>query len=302
MRSRIVWAWALGLSGLLVHACGGKVEGDVSCEPGSLKDCSSNGTAGPCFRQCLPSGDGYSDCECGPPPPMGGYGGAGGSPYGGGGMPYGGGGYPYGGSGGDPWGGGGYPGGSGGMPCPGCPGYKLGGLLEMKPCCPPNGACGAVVESTVGQLVGLPPGCYPTDQPGMPDPSCGSLLVPNPLDGGTTKYPGCCNPNTGTCGALVDLKSFGGPYFGCANFGAGGGGPQKCGGSTGNCDQCVEMKCAMEMKSCLGTPACAAIIDCMQTCSSQVCADKCIASYPGGKQAFYDFVNCVGVNCQTECQ
>lgn len=294
MKPRVVLWWALGLSALLLHACAGKVQdAPESCEPGSVKVCGGSGIAGPCYQQCLPSGDGFADCLCN-----------GGGPGGGGSGGYAG--YPTGGTGaygGYPVGGGGYPiGGGGGMPCGDCPGYKLGGLFEMKPCCAPSGACGSLVDNTVASLVAVSPGCYPTNQPGTPDPSCPSLFYTNPLDGGPGSFPGCCSGVTGSCGVMIDTTALGGPYFGCTDVGAGGGGPQKCGGSSGNCDLCVQAKCAAEIDKCMQTPACSAIVNCASGCTVQSCVDKCIATNPAGQPMFYEFMTCVSQQCAADCQ
>lgn len=296
-------AWSVvGCLGVLLHACGGKVD-DVpaKCEPGSVRVCGGNGVAGPCYQQCAASGDGYSHCDCsvssGGSGGLGGYPvGGGGYPVGGGGYPPGGGGYPPGGAGGDPWGGG------GGGPCAGCPSYKIGGLLDMPACCLNTGACAVSVVPGVGALIGLNQGCYPTNQPGSLDPSCPSLVYTNPLDGGLASHPGCCRASTGTCGAWVDVSSINGPTLGCTDFGAGGGGPQKCGGSSGSCDLCVQTKCAAEANKCMQTPACNAILNCASGCMDQACVDKCVVTNPAGQPVFYGFMTCLQSYCAAECQ
>ncbi|GMV18805.1 MAG: hypothetical protein HS104_01690 [Polyangiaceae bacterium] len=291
MKLRLMLWWSLGLSALLLHACGGKVDDVPSrCEPGSVRVCGGSGVAGPCYQQCLPSGDAFSDCVC-----------SGGGPGGGGS-----GGYPTGGTGaygGYPVGGGGYPtGGGGGLPCGSCPDYKVAGLINLPACCAPDGSCAAQVDSTVAALVGMSPGCYPTNQPGAPDPGCPALTYTNPLDGGPGYFPGCCGAKTGTCGVTIDLTSVQGPVFGCTDVGAGGGGPQKCGGPSGNCDLCVQVKCAAEISKCMQTPACAAIIACAGACTDQPCVDKCIFTNPAGQPVFQDFMTCVGQYCAPDCQ
>ena len=321
MKSGLVLLFSLGLAVCLLDACGGKTQDQSSsCQPGGVKECGPS-----CYQQCLPSGDAYSECVCGagggggqPAGGFGGegaypYGGAGGIPFGGGGYPVGGGGYPYGGTGGDggypyggaggyPVGGGGYPsGGSGGLPCGGCPSYKLGGLIEMKACCPVAGGCGSLVDNTIGSLLGLKSGCYPANQPGTPDPSCPPVVFTNPLDGGPSGYPGCCGSTTGTCGASVNIMSVGGPDFGCV-VGIGGGGSKQCGASGGDCTTCVQNYCQAEMGQCGSTPACSAIISCASACTNQPCVDQCIATNPAGKPAFYALQSCVSAKCATQCQ
>lgn len=279
--------FAIALSALLLHACGGKLDDIPSrCEPGSVRAC---GVSGPCYQQCLPSGDAFTECLCsGGAPGGGGFGGSGGSPTGGTGGTGAHGGYPV--------------GGGGGLPCGSCPGYVVGGLINLPACCAPDDSCAAEVVSAVAAFVGMSPGCYPTNQPGTPDPSCPALTYTNPLDGGPAYYPGCCRAETGTCGVMIDLSSVQGPVFGCTDIGAGGGGPQKCGGPSGNCAACVQVKCAAEMAKCSQTPACAAIVNCASACTDQPCVDKCIFTNPAGQPVFQDFVSCVGQYCAADCQ
>lgn len=288
MKSRLFFWTVLVASVAILDACGGKTDNPLeSCTPGEIRAC---GAKGSCYEQCLASGDAYSDCTCGGA-------GSGGGGYGG---------YPVGGTGaygGDPIGGsGGDPGGSGGQPCGNCPEYKLPGLFDMKPCCSVSGGCGALVEPSVAALIGMNPGCYPTNQAGAVDPSCPALFYPNLVDGGPGSFAGCCSATTGTCGVMIDTTSLGGPHFGCTDVGAAGGGPQKCGSSSGSCSVCAHAQCSVELNACTSNQQCTEILSCVSACTEQACVDKCVAGYPAGKPTFYGFMTCVEQKCQTECQ
>src|SRR5688572_19551697 len=73
-------------------------------------------------------------------------------------------------------GGGGTAGGGGGLTCgtSTCTGWKVGGLVDVAPCCAGTASdkCGATVDSVINGLTGIPTGCYETDQVGAIDCGC----------------------------------------------------------------------------------------------------------------------------------
>lgn len=115
-----------------------------------------------------------------------------------------------------------------------CQTYKVGGLIDLKPCCSTNNKCGSNVDATVGALIGVPQGCYEIGQKGNDDSSCGPLKFTNPLDGGAAQFDGCCNHATSKCGYKVNVSSAGGPDFGCIDATGMTDAPQTCTPSTGD--------------------------------------------------------------------
>ena len=130
----------------------------------------------------------------------------------------------------------------------------------------------------------------------------GPRSLANQLEGGPGSFAGCCSATTRTCGVMIDTTSIGGPYFGCTDVGAGGGGPQKCGSSSGSCSVCAHAQCSVELNACTSNQQCTQILSCVSACTEQACVDKCVGGYPAGKPTFYGFMTCVEQKCQTECQ
>ena len=128
-----------------------------------------------------------------------------------------------------------------------CDSAKVGGAVNVDPCCDSAGACG--LNTGFLSLVGakFPEVCQAHNQPGEPSTTCGAasgLVVPFPTPTGATlmvtldPFPGCCRPD-GTCGVVIDQVTASGAKL--ADFGLGcvdaapfsGGVVKKCAADTG---------------------------------------------------------------------
>ncbi len=95
-----------------------------------------------------------------------------------------------------------------------CNGWKLGGIINMQPCCAASGGCGALSDSTIEAISGVPQGCYPLNHPGVLECSCPPITFTNPINNELVTFAGCCS--NGNCGIQADLTSVQGPNLGCA--------------------------------------------------------------------------------------
>ena len=70
------------------------------------------------------------------------------------------------------------------------------------------------------------------------------------------------------------------------------------------CSTCLFTACADQMNTCLASPDCAAILQCVQqTCApnDQDCALACGSQHPSGQAAAFAVNSCLGQQCDTEC-
>ncbi len=81
------------------------------------------------------------------------------------------------------------------------------------------------------------------------------------------------------------------------------------GGAPMDCDQCFTWStsgsgpCADEVQDCFNHPDCSDLVDCLNGCSTQTCANQCAADHPSGTDVYLLIYDCVcDVGCVTECE
>lgn len=74
------------------------------------------------------------------------------------------------------------------------------------------------------------------------------------------------------------------------------------GGSSGDeCETCQTTKCEAELTTCQKNADCVTVIQCVNKCKDQDCANKCLSDTPNGADDFESVYTCVSDNCATEC-
>jgi hypothetical protein len=74
-------------------------------------------------------------------------------------------------------------------------------------------------------------------------------------------------------------------------------------GNPAACDQCAKAKCCEEVRTCVDTPDCTRLQECIDPCdqSAFVCIGNCQDMHPKGNSALIDVGSCVQSNCKKEC-
>ncbi|MDB4938831.1 MAG: hypothetical protein JWP87_5803 [Labilithrix sp.] len=74
-------------------------------------------------------------------------------------------------------------------------------------------------------------------------------------------------------------------------------------GEPASCDQCAKAKCCEEVLTCVNTPDCTRLQECIAPCdqSDFVCIGTCQDMHPKGNASLIDVGSCVQSNCKTEC-
>ena len=83
----------------------------------------------------------------------------------------------------------------------------------------------------------------------------------------------------------------------------GSGGTCDASGDCGSCGNCaVNGQCAAAANSCTSNQSCLGLLDCLNTCQDQACADACVNGNPGGMQLYLAVTTCVLCDaCPIDC-
>ncbi|MBW2457109.1 MAG: hypothetical protein JRI68_21515 [Deltaproteobacteria bacterium] len=67
------------------------------------------------------------------------------------------------------------------------------------------------------------------------------------------------------------------------------------------CNLCLFIKCSEHMDQCLANPACAPLLWCTNSCTTNTCIEDCYANHPGGVSLTAQVNLCMQAECQDEC-
>ncbi|MFO0761414.1 MAG: hypothetical protein U0359_33355 [Byssovorax sp.] len=83
-----------------------------------------------------------------------------------------------------------------------------------------------------------------------------------------------------------------------------GGGVCDGSGDCGTCGNCaINGACFNETSACFNDPDCSGLVDCLQTCQDDACANACAESRPAGVDLYMNLITCVlCVACPVDCQ
>ena len=76
-------------------------------------------------------------------------------------------------------------------------------------------------------------------------------------------------------------------------------------GDCGLCSECAQNgPCVNQLSSCGSNPECAGIVNCINACSPDdaVCQQGCVDELPGGQSDFFALLDCIMVQCPSDCQ
>jgi hypothetical protein len=110
-----------------------------------------------------------------------------------------------------------------------------------------------------------------------------------------------------SCGYALLVGIFG-VIVACSSSSNGGGGAGGDGGACGTlsssnaaCNACMNSTCCSQGAACSNNPACLAIVDCYQNCSTDACLQGCTDNNPNGVNDFNTYTQCILNDCSVAC-
>ncbi len=67
------------------------------------------------------------------------------------------------------------------------------------------------------------------------------------------------------------------------------------------CETCIDASCSAPIEACESDAECLALLNCLEPCLDQTCADQCLATHAAGKSLLDTADACVASTCANEC-